>query len=367
MVALGNTCTIIMGATRESVKRGLGYIGCGLLLLTLLQPPNPSSSHGQIGSHTPALGSLPAAGQISHIPSFGESAPGAPPSGVPATATATLPAIVPATLSWAVAGQPPVGAEVSFANQLAALLKGAVQQQPSGRDRASIGPGLPTLPRKLFEKMHRWEYIELAELLPQTSAHDAATPEVDPHRFVLFPGCEFIKPKKRNIESITEWVKAFSIYTAAMGNRFPEAIPEMLAYLLVIVNASEQYDGLYWRSYDTHYRVNAAATGNRRWSQLDINLYTRFFTGRAKTVAACATCDSTAHSSDRCPLKPQRPKFAKRSGGGPVSASRKRKWPGDVCFGYNASGDCSYKAACKFRHVCGTCGGKHPAKTCDKE
>ena len=228
------------------------YIGCGLLLLTLLQPPNPSSSHGQIGSHNPALGSLPAAEQISHIPSFGESAPGAPPSGVPATVTATLPAIV-ATLSWAVAGQPLVGAEVSFANQLAALLKGAVQQQPSGRDRASIGPGLPTLPRKLLDKMHRWEFIELAELLPQTSAYDAATLEVDPHRFVLFPGCEFIKPKKRNIESITEWVKAFCIYTAAMGNRFPEAIPEMLAYLLVIVNASEQYDGLYWRSCDTHY------------------------------------------------------------------------------------------------------------------
>ena len=48
-------------------------------------------------------------------------------------------------------------------------------------------------------------------------------------------------------------------------------------------------------------------------------------------------------STDQCPLKPQRLKLAKRPGGGPVSASRKRKWPGDVCFGYNASGDCSYK------------------------
>ena len=74
------------------------------------------------------------------------------------------------------AGQPPVGAEVSLANQLAALLKGAVQQQPSGHDRASIGPGLTTLPRKLFDKMHQWEFIESAELLPQTSAHDTDTP-----------------------------------------------------------------------------------------------------------------------------------------------------------------------------------------------
>ena len=69
---------------------------------------------------------------------------------------------------------------------------------------------------------------------------------------MLFPGCEFIKSKKRNIESITEWVKDFAIYTAAMGKKFPEVVPEMLAYQLVIVNASEQYDGIYWRCYDTH-------------------------------------------------------------------------------------------------------------------
>ena len=83
-----------------------------------------------------ALGLLPAAEQINHIPGFGANAPVAPPSGVPAMATApaTSPAMVPATLSWAVAGQPPVGAEVFLPNQLAALLKGAVQQQASGRD-----------------------------------------------------------------------------------------------------------------------------------------------------------------------------------------------------------------------------------------
>lgn len=76
-------------------------------------------------------------------------------------------------------------------------------------------------------------------MLPQTSTHNAARPEVDFHRFVLFPGCEFIKPKKHNIEAITEWVKAFTIYKAAMGKDLPEAVPEMLAYQLVIVNASE--------------------------------------------------------------------------------------------------------------------------------
>ena len=218
-----------------------------------------------------ALGSLPAAELLSHIPSFSVSQPIAPI--VPST---PLPSeVAPTTLVWSVSSSAPVGAEPSLAGQLAALLQRVSQPEASARDRVTIGPGLPTIPCKLLDKMHRWEYIDLAE----PSAHDATTPEVDPHRFVLFPGCEFIKPKKHSIESISQWVKAFAIYTAAMGNRFVEAIPEMLAYMLVIVNASEQYDGLYWRTYDTHFRVNAAATGNRQWSRLDIDLYTRFLLG----------------------------------------------------------------------------------------
>ena len=84
-----------------------------------------------------------------------------------------------------------------------------------------------------------------------------------------------------------------------------EAIPKMLAYLLVIVNASKKYNGMYWRTYDTHFRVNAVATGNCQWAHLDIDLYTRFFTGRAEAVASCTIYDATDHSADRCPLKPR--------------------------------------------------------------
>ena len=116
-------------------------------------------------------------------------------------------------------------------------------------------------------------------------------------------------------------MKAFGIYMAAMGKQYPEVMSEMIAYQLLIVNASEQYDGMYWRAYDTHYRVNAAAAGNRHWSRLDIDLYTRFFTGRAKAVSSCSTCDSTSHGSDHCPLRPQRMKMVNAHWGSFRSAS----------------------------------------------
>lgn len=334
------------------------YSGTSMISYTLVSPV--------------ALGAVPPASLLAHVASLPLSGTlavtAATPVSVAAVSSVTAPPMASTALSWCTTpGGAENGSSQSLVAQLSALLQAGMAQQSSS-DRVAIGAGFPTIPRKLLEKMLRWEFIELAELLPQASAHDAATPEADPQRFVLFPGCELIKPKKRQITTINDWVRAFAVYIAAMATKFPEAVPDMLAYQLAIIRASEQYDGLYWRAYDTHFRVNAAATGNRKWSRLDTDLYTRFFTGRAKVLAPCSSCDSTPHEEARCPVKLQRPKLGKRpAAGGAGAGPKKRKWPGDVCYAYNASGDCSYKSACRFRHACGVCGGKHPAKSCDKE
>ena len=148
-----------------------------------------------------ASGSLPAANLLSHIPTFGDK-----------SATVTTSLGVTPTIS---------GLESRDGEHL-------------GHPVGSFAAGHVTVAsdywsdyywdwlanhpqcKKLLDRMYRWKYIDLTELLPQTSAHNVATPEVDPHCFVLFPGCEFIKPKKHKMDSITEWVKAFTIYMAAM-------------------------------------------------------------------------------------------------------------------------------------------------------
>ena len=93
--------------------------------------------------------------------------------------------------------------------------------------------------------------------------------------------------------------EAFTVYTAAIVQKHPAEVNELLAYQLTIIKAAQQYDGLQWRAYDTHFRISAAATGNRQWSRLDTDLYTRFFNGRAKLVSACSLCESTQHTIAR--------------------------------------------------------------------
>ena len=91
-------------------------------------------------------------------------------------------------------------------------------------------------------RIHKYKYVYLADLVPAQSLHDQVTDTRA--RFTLFPGCELVRPKKRQIESITEWVKAFTVFTAAVALKDPAQVVELLAYQLTIINAAQSYDGL---------------------------------------------------------------------------------------------------------------------------
>ena len=84
----------------------------------------------------------------------------------------------------------------------------------------------------------------------------------------------------------------------AMAKHDPGSIPEMLAYMLTIMKAQKEFKEPVWRLYDVTYREKAAATGNKKWSQIDPLLYNQLFTGRANEVAFCQHCHSTTHTSD---------------------------------------------------------------------
>ena len=60
---------------------------------------------------------------------------------------------------------------------------------------------------------------------------------------------------------------------AAIAKHNPDSIPKMLAYMLMIMKAQKEFKEPAWRLYDEAYHEKAAATGNRKWSQIDPLLY----------------------------------------------------------------------------------------------
>ena len=59
-----------------------------------------------------------------------------------------------------------------------------------------IGDGLPAIPKRLLEKLQRWEFAELGELRP-LRANEVLNPEPDPQRFIILPGLE-AEGRRRN-------------------------------------------------------------------------------------------------------------------------------------------------------------------------
>ena len=226
-----------------------------------------------------------------------------------------------------------------------------------------LGDGLPPVPARLAGRIGRWEFIEMVDLLPEFWS-------------TLKPGessAKRTKAKKR-VQDINVWLQCFALYVGVMATKSPERVPELMAYMISILRASQEYDGSAWATYDAAYRRQAAATGHQRWSKINPSLYTVCFTGKARKAIRCDLCLSAGHKTEECSLAgeddpdiTQRMKAVEsavvafsanpQTGGAP----RGYRSP-EVCRLFNEK-RCRFRN-CKYRHVCRICEGNHAAADC---
>ena len=182
------------------------------------------------------------------------------------------------------------------------------------------------------------------------------------------------KSKKRALD-LTVWLQCFAVYVGVLGPRFPAEVPELMAYMISIVRASQEYEGAAWAAYDTAYRRQAAAQGRTGWSQINPSLYAICFTGKAKKSERCDRCLSATHRADDCSLAAEDdPDVTKRlkaiesavvaltrpSSGGRPREPRERS--SETCRNWNRN-RCSFPG-CRYTHLCTSCRGNHPAPEC---
>ena len=165
---------------------------------------------------------------------------------------------------------------------------------------------------------------------------------------------------------------------SVMPRRFPADVVEL--HMSQIHKANQEFVGTAWVNYDTTFRKQAAASGNRRWSAVNACLYSLCFTGKATPGKYCDLCFSTARE---CSLAADdvdvaygwrmvKSVVASLSGGqesrsGSQLAITDRHDPQaiqEVCRIFN-SGRCFY-SKCSRRHICSSCEGAHPAVSCPR-
>ncbi len=148
-----------------------------------------------------------------------------------------------------------------------------------------VGEGLPPLPRTVVERISEWKYVDMAEMLPEFWA--LLKGEDDSKKAVA--RC----PKQ--VTDFHTWLQCFALYCGVLGRQEPNAIPELMAYMITISRASQDFYSLAWVRYDSAFRQNAAVTGNRKWSAINPSIYSFCFTGKAAVAARCDLCLSTGH------------------------------------------------------------------------
>ena len=177
------------------------------------------------------------------------------------------------------------------------------------------------VPLKLMVRIRRHELVEMVEMLPEfwpVAKPEESEPKKGPPRWI------------KQVTDFQTWLQCFATYCSILGSQDPGTIPELIAYLIMIARVSQDFAGLAWVRNDSAFRRQAAITGNWKWSQINLSLYSICFMGRAEEVRRCVLCLSTVHPAAQCPLQaendPELPTRVKavESAGLSLSQARRR-------------------------------------------
>lgn len=213
---------------------------------------------------------------------------------------------------------------------------------PTKMTKVWLGEGLGSIPKRLQERMLRWEFVDLADFRQRSAAERTASDD-NSEKLMVLPGFEVAQSKKKPVTDIITWVQCFSRYTAAMSQSFPDCTPGFMSHMITVLKAYAEVEEPAWWEYDEAFREKMASTGNRSWEGMDVSLYQELCGSRPRRRAP--TPSANAMGSGKTAL-------GKRSG---------RK--AHVCWLFN-EGECTYGTRCKFPHLCEVCQGTHSKRHC---
>ena len=127
------------------------------------------------------------------------------------------------------------------------------------------------LPAKLVKRILDLEYVDMAELVP------------DSWRFQEEEASKCCHQPKRHrrgpITNILLWVECYTSMVEVLCSAHPGKVAEFLSYLQTIVRAQRTFVGDGWVTYDMCFRRKAAAAKSLEWGQEE---FTRHLQGGPK-------------------------------------------------------------------------------------
>ena len=135
----------------------------------------------------------------------------------------------------------------------------------------SVGTGLPSLAKKMVDRIISGHYVDFSEL-PPARGHARPLPNAeDGHIIVTRAGT------RKLILDLATWLQCFAVYIA-MVTEHPGQTKSLLAYLSTITKVSAKYSLPSWVVYDQNFQQEAADSRRTNWSKVEPSIYTQCFT-----------------------------------------------------------------------------------------
>lgn len=90
------------------------------------------------------------------------------------------------------------------------------------------------------------------------------------------------------------WLECYAAMVALLSLKYPSKTPHFMAYQHTIIQASRNFEGIAWATYDMCYHRRAANIKSWDWGIIDQDLYSRAFTGRTKQRPQCLAENHTS-------------------------------------------------------------------------
>ena len=132
---------------------------------------------------------------------------------------------------------------------------------------------------KLADQTRCWEFIDIADLLPAVRLSDREGESE-----------KLLQKRPRCVTDKQSWLHCFGTHVSVLGSFYPQPIPELMAYMSLMIRCSQDYEGPAWVHYDMSFQHQAAALGNRNWSEVNSTLYSVSSTGKSQRNPQCELC-----------------------------------------------------------------------------
>ncbi|KAJ1145928.1 hypothetical protein NDU88_012211 [Pleurodeles waltl] len=242
-------------------------------------------------------------------------------------------------------------------------------QAPESYKRGTLGrpymvamaPGLASLiPLAVKERIWGREFIDIFTLLEiQVEGLDLTTVDKKEEE-------RRERNRVRKERNFDNWLDTLRIMACIIVEKFPHCAKDLWLYESKIHEAQRQFSGEAWLDYDKGFRLKMQAHPDMEWDEEDVAGYMHKMMVVREARNWAHKSEQPFHGSFQKSRHEKGKPFQKRQPYAQWKGPQTGRTAAAIYYIFEKD-ECTWGAACKFRHACSACGGGgHPASECKR-